>query len=238
MSSAEEMLKIDYSTIYAGGNHVFSLLFTRWMDKNGWSHPIMVQLAKGCLDGMGWLHSSQISSLRQGKTVNPGPRTFYAIERLNYFLHRYATERKLMPGTSSSNFYADPWPVTEDGAPPGIGWWVEIFCGVREPKDIDLRLRFFTDSQADELTNRWACLVRKLLRERDIDLITDLDTVLRDHYPARDVSRLELLRAVITGKATWAPDALAKELPAISTLTAGIGGPVSETELLKKLKTG
>jgi hypothetical protein len=60
---------------------------------------------------------------------------------------------------------------------------------------------------------------------------------LRDHYPARDVSRLELLRAVITGKATWAPDALAKELPAISTLTAGIGGPVSETELLKKLKT-
>jgi hypothetical protein len=238
MYSVENAPGTDYSAIYARGNRTFSLLFTRWMDTNGWSHPVMVLLAKGCLDGMGWLHSSQISSLRQGKTVNPGPRTFYAVERLNYFLHRYATERKLIPGTSSSNFYADPWPVTENGAPPGVGWWVEIFCGVREPADIDLRQHFFTQDQADELTGRWATLVRKLLRDRDLDLITDLDRVLRQHYPARDVERVESLREVIIGKATWGPDALTRELPAISTLTAGIGGPVSETELLDKLKAG
>jgi len=83
----------------------FSFLFTKWMDTNAWSHPVMVQLAAGCLQlpgGKGWLHSSQISGLRHGKLLSPGPRTFMAIERLNFYLHRYATEKLLLPGSTSA----------------------------------------------------------------------------------------------------------------------------------------
>lgn len=236
MPSRNQEREVDHAAAYARGNRTFALLFTRWMDTNGWSHPVMVNLARGCMGGLGWLHSSQISSLRHGKTNNPGPRTFVAIERLNYFLHRYATERKLLPGSASSNFYADPWPVTEGGAPPPLGWWVEVFCGLREPADIDLHQTFFTDAQASELSERWAALIRRLLRERDIDLITDLDRVIRDHYPARDASRLEILREVITGRRTWTPDDLVNELPAISSLTAGVGGPSTEDDLLHSLR--
>ena len=77
---------------YDQGVRNFALLFTRWMDLNGWSHPVMVALAKSALDGTSWLHSSQISGLRHGKLVSPGPRTFKAIQVLNYYLWLYKTE--------------------------------------------------------------------------------------------------------------------------------------------------
>ena len=56
------------------GTQNFARLFTKWMDTNGWSHPIMVSLATACLelpDGKGWLHSSQISGLRHAPLLHP-----------------------------------------------------------------------------------------------------------------------------------------------------------------------
>ena len=230
------MLFRSHPATFARGTQTFSLLFTRWMDTNGWSHPVMVSLAKACMGDVGWLHSSQISALRHNKITSPGPRTFIAIERLNYYVHRYATTKKLLPNTSSSNFYAEAFAITEDGKPPELGWWVEVFCGVRTPKDIDLRQAYFTEREAVEMSERWGALVRRLLRERDIDLITDLDGVLRKHYPARDVERLKVLQEVITARATWNSDQLVNELPAIAALTAEIGGPATEDELVQDLK--
>lgn len=228
---------LDHRSTFDQGNATFALLFTRWMDVNGWSHPVMVNLAKSCMGGVGWLHSSQISALRHKKITSPGPRTFIAIERLNYYVHRYATTKKLLPGTSSSNFYSEAFAITENGKPPELGWWVEVFCGARVPMDIDLRQAFFTEREAVEMSERWGALIRRLLRERDIDLITDLDAVLRQHYPARDAERLKVLHEVITARATWNSDQLANELPAIAALTAEIGGPTSEEALLQDLKS-
>lgn len=228
---------LDHPAAFAQGTATFALLFTRWMDTNGWSHPVMVSLAKAAMGGVGWLHSSQISALRHNKITSPGPRTFVAIERLNYYVHRYATTRALIPGTSSSNFYAEAWAVTENGKPPSLGWWVEVFCGQRVPKDIDLHQSFFTELQAAEMSERWGALIRRLLRDKDIDLITDLDSVLRNHYPARDSERLKALQDVITARATWSSEQLVNELPAIAALTAQIGGPSTEDELLHSLKS-
>ena len=220
---------------FDNGVRNFSLLFTRWMDTNGWSHPVMVNLATSCMelpDNKGWLHSSQISGLRHGTLLSPGPRTFVAIARLNYFVHRYATTKKLLPGTSSSNFYSDAYAITEDGSPPPLGWWVEVFCGARVPKDIDIATRFFTEGQAGDMSVAWGKLVRRLLMAQGLDLIDDLDRVIRKHYPVRETERVERLLAVIHGRARWTSDQLLMELPAISALTAGIGGPDSEEELV------
>jgi hypothetical protein len=221
------------------GKRLFSLLFTRWMDTNGWSHPVMVNLATSCLqlpDKKGWLHSSQISGLRHAGLSSPGPRTFIAIERLNYYVHRYATKKTLLPGTSSSNFYAKAYAITENGAPPSIGWWVEVFCGDRVPKDIELRDQFFTDEQAGKLSSNWGALIRRLMIQQGHDIITELDKLVRDHYPAKDTERVDQLLAVIQNRSTWTPDQLALELPAISSLTADMGGPADEQALLSELR--
>lgn len=214
----------------------FSLLFTRWMDTNGWSHPVMVGLAAGCLklpSNKGWLHSSQISGFRHGTLLSPGPRTFMAIERLNYYLHRYATKQLLLPGSSSSNAYRDPFVITEDGEPPALGWWLEVFCGVRTPLDIDLRRRFFSAADAAYFSENWAKMLRRLLITGGHDVIDELDALVRAHYPTREPLRVDRLTAVVHGRVTWSPDALLQELPALTALTAALGGPTTEDELLR-----
>ena len=227
---------IDHRAQFAHGVQTFSLLFTRWMDTNGWSHPTMVALAKASMDGVGWLHSSQISGLRHAKLLSPGPRTFIAIERLNYYVHRYSTTKRLIPNTDSSNLYSEAFAITENGKPPSLGWWSEVFCGQREPTDIDLKQNYISERQADEMSNSWGSMIRKLFRDRDLDLIVELDRVLREHYPARDAARLNRIRAVIQARESWTADEFTAELPAISTLTAHLGGPETEDELLSLLR--
>lgn len=227
---------IDHRAQFAHGVQTFSLLFTRWMDINGWSHPTMVALAKASMDGVGWLHSSQISGLRHAKLLSPGPRTFIAIERLNYYVHRYSTTKRLIPNTDSSNLYSEAFAITENGKPPSLGWWSEVFCGQREPTDIDLKQNYISERQADEMSNSWGSMIRKLFRDRDLDLIVELDRVLREHYPARDAARLNRIRAVIQARESWTADEFTAELPAISTLTAHLGGPETEDELLSLLR--
>jgi len=39
----------DYPALYAKGRRTFSLLFTRWMDTNEWSHPVLVKLSHACM---------------------------------------------------------------------------------------------------------------------------------------------------------------------------------------------
>lgn len=221
---------------YAEGNRTFQLLFTRWMDTNEWSHPVMTVLAKAAMGGVGWLHSSQISGMRHGKLESPGPRTFRAIERLNYYVHRYATEKTLIPGTESSNNYSKAYAITEDGKPPTLGWWVEVFAGVRIPKDIDLRERWFSDHDASLLSSQWGGLIRKLFMNNNKDLITDLDRVISAQYPARDFERVAKLRKIIFNQDTWDSYELINELPAITALTASLGGPSTEDTLVRELQ--
>ena len=235
MTQAQQDRTVDHKAQFADGVATFSLLFIRWMDGNNWSHPIVVSLAKAAMGGVGWLHSSQISGLRHGTLLSPGPRTFVAIERLNYYIHRYRTERFLIPGTDSSNAYSEADAILEDGAPPPLGWWVEVFCGQRIPKDIDLRTNFFTERAATEISKNWGALIRKLIRDQDRDLIVELDRILREDYPCRDTERLRRVRAVIENRHSWSSDELKAELPAISSLTARLGGPTNEDQLLKVL---
>lgn len=235
MTPYEQDIAIDPDQFQAGIK-VFGRLFTRWMDLNEWSHPRMAALAKACLNGTGWLHSSQISGLRHARLESPGPRTFIAIERLNYYLHRYVKERRLLPNTSSSNDYAHPIVVTEGGAPPPLGWWVEVFCGYRLPTDFDVSLTcHLSSSQAARVSQAWGALIRRLMTQAGIDLITELDSTIARYYPARDDARLNQLSRVIHNREVWGPEELANELPALTTFTAALGGPADEESLLNTL---
>ena len=225
-----------YVAQFHQGVNNFSVLFTRWMDANEWSHPVMTTLASCALNGTRWLHSSQISGLRHGKLYSPGPRTFIAIERLNFHLFQYQNHKVLIPGTKSSNHYSKPYVITEDGQPPVLGWWFEIFCGSRTPKDIDLKVNFFSDLQAKETSMLWAAMIRKLMIKNDIDIITELEQTIRAYYPANDHSRVSKIMQVIQNKAVWTPSELTAELPAITLLTGSLNGPDTEELLLAALR--
>lgn len=227
--------ELDVKTRYAKGIRTFGLLFSRWMDLNDWSHPIMTSLSKACLGGHAWLHSSQISGFRQGRLVSPGPRSFIAMERLNFYLCRYKDKKTLIPGTTSSNYYSDPYVITENGQPPQLGWWFDVFCGVRIPTDIDLRQSQFTEEQAENLSKAWGRYTRRQLVAQGYDVMEDLETAVRTHYPARDDERVQLILSVLRTKRTWTAEQLANELPALTIMSADLGGPDSEEALLKEV---
>lgn len=224
--------------LYEKGTRRFSLLFTRWMDTNGWSHPVMTGLSKAAMGGVAWLHSSQISGLRHGKLMSPGPRTFLAIANLNEALYEYKCNKKLLPGTNSSNHYQDPYVILEDGKPPEPGWWFEVFSGIREPLDIELDNPFFTEDTAEEYSRLIGRLLRFGLMTNGVDPLTELDGFLREHYPCREPHRLQLIKEVVFNTGVWSADELVAELPALVALTTQVQGPQSEEELLEYLKKG
>jgi hypothetical protein len=216
------------------GLNTFSVLFTRWMDSNGWSHPVMTALAKAALGNTGWLHSSQISALRHGTLRSPGPRTFIAIERLNYYLWRYREEKLLIPNTPHSRAYSDPYPITEDGLPPPVGWWVEVFCGTRVPKDFQESIRIFSASQVENFSTNWSKQMRSLMMAQGIDIVDELDAVVRKYYPAGDNERVSKLKDVLTRRAVWSPDEFVYEIPALVAMTAELDGEMTEEQFLSQ----
>lgn len=206
---------------YDIGKRRFSVLFTRWMDGNEWSHPVMVQLATACLQnksGKGWLHSSQISGLRHGKLESPGPRTFVAIERLNTYLFEYKQTGKSLPGGVSQDHYKYAQPITERGKVPSLGWFFEVFCGVVTPSDYDLDTRLISDMEAGRYSAEMGKSIRRSLIESKVDIITDLDRIVRDLYPVREESRVSKLISVIKGQGQWTGEELQLEEAALQKM--------------------
>lgn len=79
-------------------------------------------------------------------------------------------------------------------------------------------------------------MIRGLMIDSRLDIITELEKVIREHYPAKDEHRLEKVLAVIHNRSVWTPEEFANELPAISSLTAALGGAATERDLLTVLK--
>lgn len=227
--------KVDYIGQYQSGIQNFAKLFRHWMDGNGWSHPVMTGLLRASLNGCGWLHSSQISGFRHGTTRNPGPRAFVAMERLNFFLHRYETEKLLIPNTSNSNHYSKPLVLLEDGAPPPLGWWFEIFCGARIPKEYDVSGSFFTDQEAAQLTRNLARYLRRQLTLANFDPVDDTSRVLQDYFQPTGVRRARLHEIILGKGDTFTGEEFQRELPHLIQLSASLNGPSTEDDFLDAL---
>jgi hypothetical protein len=223
---------------YDEGRAVFARMFTRWMDGNGWSHPVMTKLARGCMGGeQGWLHSSQIASLRAGDSRNPGPRTFVAIERLNYYLYRYVTDRELLPLSTSSNDYREAAPILEADKPPGLGWFVEVFAGYRTPRDFDLALVKIPPDQGERCARQLGRLLRRLFTENGHDVVEDVSSVLYAHYPTKERANLDLVRHLIQGFTTVDTTQLEAEMANLAALVTALRRePTTEDDLLRQIR--
>lgn len=223
---------------FARGIETFRRLFIHWMDTNRWSHPIMIRLSRHALDGIGWLHSSQISALRVGELHNPGPRTFIAIAELNKAIYRYRTTKALVPGTKTDIDYLQGYAITTaEGEVPDASWWYSVFIGDIIPSHIPLEQQFDGgDDEAAEFSERFARYMRALLTSKGFDVFTDLKQAIHRHYPACEDSRAEKLAAVLHNKAVWTAAEAEVELDALVGMSTQLGGPASPQDLLDKLR--
>ena len=123
------------------GRQAIAHLIHVWHEMNGWSHKVLPALSE-CLD-LPRLHNSQISNLRNGKLVSPGPEVFLALAKLNGVLakglepireHLADVHPELLKVLLES---AIPL-AGDDGEPIGAGNFFEIFVGITSlPASLD-----------------------------------------------------------------------------------------------------
>jgi len=169
--------EIDYDVRFENGVEHFQMVFKVWMDRNKFSHPGMAKLAKSNLNGASWLHSSQISGLRHSKLKSPGPKVFAAISHLNRALHEFKTDKKLIPGTGSSNEYFEPFCLLlEDGSVPASSWWYSLFIGETVCETIDFSIPLIDPSEANNISRRIYKLINSLASNSQSDVLAVLDS--------------------------------------------------------------
>ena len=104
-----------------------------WHERNGWSHKVLPALAD-ILD-LGRVHNSQISNLRNGKLVSPGPEVFLALSQVNHVLYQGIDDIR--------DRFIDDYPellkflddsaiplLGDDQKPLSAGDFLEIFVGL------------------------------------------------------------------------------------------------------------
>lgn len=215
------------------GKRTFAALLTNWMDRNHWSHPVMVNLAKAAC-GSSWLHSSQISTLRRAGMNSPGPRQFIALERLNTAIFQYHIDKKPFGGTNSKD-YREAAPIMEEGAvePPELGWFIEVFCGYREPNCPDLMGVFLSAEKAERFSKNFARLMRRCIADADMDLIEDINKIVHSHYPAGEDKRVAKFKQVLLNSEVWDSQDLQLELGALVEFSRAFDGPATLEELIE-----
>lgn len=218
---------------FEDGPQAFAHLFSNWMDTNHWSHPVLCQLAKCSLNKVSWLHGSTVANLRRGQTRNPGPRCFIAIERLNYYLWRYADSGRLIPNTTSSRDYSKAAPILDQDQPPPLGWFLEVFSGVRHLPHANARV-FVPVGKLSRTNRLLANLLRTLIQRRG-DLFESTPILLAQHWPGRSRRDGEAIKDLILTNKPIGAEQLSCMLPLIAAFCGAIGGPSSVQDLCKVL---
>ena len=209
----------DIEENFEQGAVTFARWFSRMMDRNGWSHPKLVQLALTATAGKSWVHSSQIASLRVGKLKSPGPRSFAALAYMFAEIDRYQkdTSDKRSPDLSQFDSIISSAIILRDneGEPASIGFLFEVFCGWRMPPENAAR-RDYTDDQAAMVSRNAGKHIRRLMTADRLDLIDDMPRLLERF--SIDKQDQEALKDVIIGQAVWKNDELDHQISCLSNM--------------------
>ncbi len=146
-------LELGFRDRLSNGRRAMAHLIRIWHERNGWSHKVLPALADAL--ELGRLHSSQISNLRNGKLISPGPEVFLALAQVNGVLylgidsiseHLEKVHPQLLKVLSDSSI-----PLLDDqGQPLRAGELLEIFLGlIPLPLSFDW---FIEDHEAEALS--------------------------------------------------------------------------------------
>ncbi|MFN7898619.1 MAG: hypothetical protein ACK5N0_02990 [Synechococcaceae cyanobacterium] len=220
-----------YRDRLAAGRVAFAHLIRVWHERNGWSHRVLPALAEA-LDA-GRVHNSQLSMLRNGKLVSPGPEVFLTLGSINLWLAEQAPGGRLEPGSDAQRLLAEVPELVEalrqsalpigdaQGTVLGPGALLEVFVGMAlPPPAFDLRIE---EEEAPDLSAALALLLTagrpwRLCREQ-----------LMAAYPASRPQRRERFAEVMAGQRDYGAAELETELPDLRRTLATLSGSDEES---------
>ncbi|MEB3168499.1 MAG: hypothetical protein VKK97_07170 [Synechococcaceae cyanobacterium] len=217
-----------YRDRLAAGRVAFAHLIRVWHERNGWSHRVLPALAEA-LDA-GRVHNSQLSMLRNGKLVSPGPEVFLALGSINLWLADQVPGGRLEADSAAAALLAlaelpdlvealqqSALPIGDaNGTVLGPGALLEVFVGMAlPPPAFDLRIE---NSEAPSLSAALALLLTagrpwRLCREQ-----------LMRAYPVSRPQRRERFAEVMAGQRDYGAAELEAELPDLRRTLMALSG--------------
>ncbi|MFZ9568749.1 MAG: hypothetical protein ACO28M_02785 [Vulcanococcus sp.] len=220
---------MNYRDELEAGRDAFGHLIKVWHERNGWSQRVLPALSERL--GLGRVHNSQLSNLRNRKLVSPGPELFVVLGRLNHFLATQAAagiSADLQQQISDqpellAALQASALPLLgDDGLPLGPAQLFEIFVGLRHlPGAFDLRIA------AAEAPGLSAAVAELFTAGRPWRLCREQ---LLAAYPAEKRQRRERFAEVMAGQRDFSADELDAELADLRR-TLAVLGAADEQEL-------
>ena len=217
-----------YRDRLAAGRVAFAHLIRVWHERNGWSHRVLPALAEA-LDA-GRVHNSQLSMLRNGKLVSPGPEVFLTLGSINLWLAEQLPSGRLEAGSDAAAqldlaevpelveaLRQSALPIGDaNGTVLGPGALLEVFVGmILPPPAFDLRIE---ESEAADLSAALALLLTagrpwRLCREQ-----------LMGAYPVSRPQRRERFAEVMAGQRDYGAAELEAELQDLRRTLAALSG--------------
>jgi len=227
-----------------------ALRYARWFGKTldhnqsvcGWSHPVLVKLAKRAIGkDKGYVHSSQITALRTGTLKSPGPRSFANLVVLFQAIDDFQ-KGAMKPGApdfSGMEKYIKDAKVMrdQDGNVADLGFHFDVFVGWREPPAPDFTLEISMD-EAEAISQSAGKYIRNLMIAERMDLIdtspgNPMDRIKKAF--SGDPSTQQEFADVILGQAVWSPDDIDSAMNSLSYVIQKIFKEKLKPEQLLKL---
>jgi len=137
------------------GQEALGKLFRQFLAVNDFKHVQFMTMAHA-VTGVRWLHSSQITSLKQGGSRNLTGFPLFSVAAVNRRIHEVnAGLAAPPPGTPKSDWEGKQPMLGPDGQPLDLGDLWRIYFGEMEPPLFsDLELSSFDDRLAATLSQR------------------------------------------------------------------------------------
>lgn len=219
---------------YIHGLRVFTRAFRALMLRNGLSNQNLEDLANWAYpEQRSWLGSGQISMLRNGQYLRPGPKIFDSLGQLNIALARLAGCEHGEAGEEGQRVGPPPlapwapeapyWlahPLT--GCPLTAGDLFMVWIG---RLDLD-RVPLEPTAELAESFSPWlARHCQQWCADRGILFSDGLPRIL-EAYPSRDEPRIERLKLVLAGFGTFSVDELTAELVDLTAMVRKLNDDV------------
>ena len=215
------------------GQEALGKLFRQFLAVNDFKHVQFMTMAHA-VTGVRWLHSSQITNLKQGGSRNLTGFPLFSVAAVNRRIHEVnAGLATPPPGTPRSDWEGKQPMLRPDGQPLDLGDLWRIYFGEMEPPLFsDLELSSFDDRLAATLSQRLHELYMAHCHNAGSEPMTYLPVAL-GLFPG-SASDQKLLKGVLLGVTELeADEAAALAAPLAEFLSQLQGKAVNERQVME-----
>lgn len=189
----------------AAGQEALGRLIRQFLAVNGFKHVQFMHMAQAVM-GVRWIHSSQLSTLKQGGTKNITSFPLYSIASVNRRIFEIGNNLAKPPQGTAKADWVDKQPMLRpDGQPLDVGDLWRIYFG-------EMEAPLFTNGEIDELDEVSAKKLSENLcqlylqhcREREQEPMTYLATAMNT-FPGTE-AQWRQLKGVLLGVVDLEPE--------------------------------